>query len=423
MGEDRGIRAVATGEDRRALRAEERRQLPIEVVEERVVAADHPARRGAAAEAVNGGLRRPRHVRVTGEPEVVEAREADDILPPDPCRAPADALVGPEEGVGQACLLEATQPRLESADLRERIGPGGRGRHRRVDGALAAGWQRVGGGVGIAGIDHVTGDAVDEIPAGLDAAEPFVAEAHLVAPLDPVDDVEEGRIVEAGVSQGRAVGEAPAPTARLEARELLDHQTRDRRLRARTDERLRPLPRCRTDRQAPPAVLRRKLPYHAFRLPTRADASHPCTPDSLRRHRRCVSHAPPAVTASRHAILYRNDSVPHPPHPRLSPVPRPRRSGARLRRPDKTAERESVRMTPWLPMETVEAIAESFRRCRSPLPQATLSWPAISSARTAGCRRSGTDRARPACRSGPNTGSSASSDRGALPRPARSLWA
>ena len=400
VGEDRSVRAVAAREDRGRLGAEKRRQFPIEVVEEGVVAADHPARRGAAAEAVDGGLRRPRHVRMAGEPEVVEAREADDILPADPCRAPADSLVGPEEGIGQSRLLEAMQPGLEGANLRERIGPGGRGRHPRGDGALATAGRWLGGGIGITGIDHVAGNAVDEIAAGLDAAEPIVAEAHLVAPLDPVDDVEEGRIVEAGVSEGRAVGEAPAPTARLKPRELLDHQARDRRLRARADEGLRPRPQCRTDRHAPPAVLRRKLHDHALRLPTRADASRSGTPDSLRRHRRRVSHAPPAVTASRHGLLYRNDSVPHPPRPRLLSGPRPRRSGARLPRSDETAERESVRIMASMPIETVEAIAESFRHRRFLLPQVTLRWRAISAARTAKCRRSGIGRARPGCRSG-----------------------
>ena len=337
---------------------------------------------------------------MAGEPEVVEAREADDILPADPCRAPANALVGPEKGIGQSRLLEATQPRLEGADLRERIGPGRRGRLPRVDGELAPARRRLGGGVGIAGIDHVAGDAVDEIAAGLDAAEPVVAEAHLIAPLDPVHDVEEGRIVEAGVSKGRAVGQAPAPAARLEARELLDHQARDRRLRARTDEDFRLLTRCRTDRQAPPVVLRRKLSYHALQLLTRADASHSSTPDSLRRHRRCVSHAPPAVTASQHGSLYRNDAVSHPPRTHLLSVPRPRRSGAWQRRSDETAGRESVRMTARMPIKTIEPIAESFRRRYFPLLQETLRWRAISAAQTAGCHRSEIDRARPGCRSG-----------------------
>ena len=98
--EDRGVRAVAAGEDGRALGAEERRQLPIEVVEERVVTADHPARGGTASKAVDGRLRRPRHVRMPGEPKVVEAREADHVAAADPRRPAADPFVGPEEGIG-----------------------------------------------------------------------------------------------------------------------------------------------------------------------------------------------------------------------------------------------------------------------------------------------------------------------------------
>jgi len=298
--EDRGVRAIATGENGRTLGAEERRQLPIEVVEERVVAADHPARRSAAAEAVDGRLRRSRHIRMAREPEVIEAREADHVAAADPRRPAADPFVGPEEGIGQARLLEATQPCLEDADLRERIGASGRGRHPRTNGRLTAGRQWVGGGVGITGIDHVTGNTVDEVPAGLDAAEPLIVKAHLVASLDPRHDVEEGRVIEAGIGEGRAVGEPPPAPTRQAARKLLEHQTRDRRLRPRTDKGLHTRQRGRADRHLVRAVVRRKISCHDLPLPTLADALRPCTSDSLRRHQRRVSHAPPAMSATRH---------------------------------------------------------------------------------------------------------------------------
>ena len=142
VAEEGGIRAVATGKHRRPLGSQERGQLRVELVEERVVAPHHPAGRGAAPEAVDRRLGRPGDFVMAGEAEVVEAREADDVTAGDPGGAAADTLVGTEEGIDQPGVFEAAEALLEQRDLRERVGllpmslpaPSGRAglrRHRR----------------------------------------------------------------------------------------------------------------------------------------------------------------------------------------------------------------------------------------------------------------------------------------------------
>jgi len=312
VGEDRRIRAVAAGEHRRPLGAEKRGQLGVELVEEDVVASDHAARRGAASEAIDRRLGGPRHIGVAGEAEVVETRETDHVPSGDPGRPPLDAFVGTEEGVREARPAEAAETFLEDTDLGEGIVADGRGRRPLADRAIDD--RRLRSGIGIAGIDHVAGDAVDEVTAGVDTIDPLVAEPHPVMPLDPRHGIEERGVVDPGVGERRTVGEASAPPRCLDASELFDDQPGDRCLRARPDERLRSPQRRHADRQPLDALFLRILPCHDLPLPTRADASRPCRPDSLRRHRRGVSHAPPAESATRHASLYRNASVSTSPH-------------------------------------------------------------------------------------------------------------
>jgi hypothetical protein len=52
-------------------------------------------------------------------------------------------------------------------------------------------------------VEHVQGDAVDQVTAGADVAQPFVAEPHLVAALDAGDRVEEAAGIDAVPRQRR----------------------------------------------------------------------------------------------------------------------------------------------------------------------------------------------------------------------------
>ena len=113
MVEHRGVRAVAAGKHHGPLRAKEPGQFTIEFVEDRVVAADHAAGRGAAAKAVDRVFSGPRHIGMAGKTEVVEAREADDLAAADAGRATVHLFVGPQEGIFKARRLEASEPLLE----------------------------------------------------------------------------------------------------------------------------------------------------------------------------------------------------------------------------------------------------------------------------------------------------------------------
>ena len=120
--EHRCVGAVAAGKHHGPLGADKVGQRGVEFVEDRVVAAHHAAGRRAAAEAIDGLLGRPRHVRMTRQAQIVEACETDHIAAGDRGGPPTHPLVGQQEGIVEPGLHQPVEAVLESLTLGKRSG-------------------------------------------------------------------------------------------------------------------------------------------------------------------------------------------------------------------------------------------------------------------------------------------------------------
>ena len=224
VAKHRGVGTVAAGKHHGPLGADELCQFGVEGVEHGVVAADHPARRGAAAEAVDGLLRGPLHVRVPGEPEVIEAGEGDGLAAAHGGDAALHPFVGEEKRVFETGMLQPRQSLLERLALRPgRIGRCG------GDGMVGR-WQRLsssGGRRPISGIEHVGGDALDHVATATHARQPRRMKPHLVVAFQAADGIEKPLGVDPGVGDHRVCGEPPRRTRGTDLLEGREHDPRD----------------------------------------------------------------------------------------------------------------------------------------------------------------------------------------------------
>jgi len=244
MTEERCVGAVAAWKHDGPLRADEGGELPVERLQNRIVTPHHPAGRCAAAEAVDRLLGGPGHVRVAGEAEVVEARVAHHLAAGDAGHAALHRLVGEQERVLEAGCGQPREAILEGAAFGKRIG----GIEGRGAGQIAgsgwlqgpAGLRPTGGGRSrdsprrrrrsrpVDRVEHVGGDTIDQIVAGIDVAEPVGMKPHLIAALDASDGVEEARLVDAGVGEGTTRREPGTAFRRGDPLQFLQHEPRDR---------------------------------------------------------------------------------------------------------------------------------------------------------------------------------------------------
>ena len=76
----------------------------------------------------------------------------------------------------------------------------------------------------IGAVEHVFGDALDQVTAGADARKPLVAKPHLVAALDPVHRIQKPDRIDLSLEECHAGRERPPCPVWPDAGELVDER-------------------------------------------------------------------------------------------------------------------------------------------------------------------------------------------------------